>query len=136
MNFLRTVAVVVIGMATLGCGSASDGASRATVFGKVTIDGTAVAEGTIEFEPTGTTKGPKSFGQIVSGAYKMEEANRGPVVGTHKVRINWIKKTGEKDATGADVFVEAIPAKYHSATTLEIAVKAGKNEHDFTLTSQ
>jgi hypothetical protein len=124
-----------------GCGK-SDGLDRAAVAGKVTLDGVPVTGGNITFFPQGGTKGPSAGGTIEDGRYSITAA-RGPVVGSNRVEIRATKKTGRKVQAPmsdrgvlTDEFVEAVPARYNSQSTLECRVEPGDNNLDFTLTSR
>lgn len=133
-----------LGLVTLsGCGGAS-GPARSSISGTVKLDGAPLAEGTISFIPTGPKGGPSSGAPIANGKYTIAAAG-GPTAGDQKVEIHSLKKTGKQipvappavSATGTvDETVEAIPAKYNSATTLTQTVKAGHNTFDFDLKSQ
>ncbi len=122
----------------VGCGK-GDGLNRASVEGKVSLDGTAVEQGSIAFIPTGETKGPTAGGAIEKGRYSIPAA-QGPAVGRYRVEIHAPRKTGKKvqapmapAGTMADEVVDAAPAQYNSKSTLEKEVKAGRNEIDFDL---
>lgn len=131
---------LLVGLAG-GCGNKS-GPERAVVSGKVTLDGVPVESGAISFAPTGETQGLTAGGTITGGEYKLD-AERGPIIGTHKVRINAGKKTGRQvqaamsaPGTMTDEVVEAVPARFNSQTTLTREVKSGENKLDFELTSK
>lgn len=124
-----------------GCGQ-SDGISRATVGGKVTLDGVAITEGTIVFAPSGNTKGPVAGGAIENGLYAIDAA-KGPVVGTNRVELRASKKTGRKvqmpmaqPGVTTDEVVEAFPDRYNVQSTLVTEIKSGKNVVDYELTSK
>ncbi|MEX0728487.1 MAG: hypothetical protein WEB58_04925 [Planctomycetaceae bacterium] len=121
-----------------GCGDS--GPERASISGQVTFDGQPVEDGTISFVPAGDTQGPVSGDRIVNGTYTIP-ADKGPVIGSHKVEIKATRKTGEKipavpPATGEmEVTEDYIPAKYNTETTLTADVVGGENKKDFTLTA-
>ena len=64
--------------------------------------------------------------------------------GAYRVEITARRKTGKKIPVGspapkgtmADEEVEALPARYHTASTLREVLKAGANKVDFPLTSK
>ena len=123
----------------VGC---SDGApNRATVFGAVTLDGQPLESGSIDFFPAEGTRGPTAGATIDGGRYRIESA-KGVAVGKNRVEIHGMRKTGESAAdpfgrgTQIDKFVESVPAKYHSESTLIREVVAGENEIDFEILSQ
>lgn len=124
----------------LGCGK-SDGLDRAAVTGKVTLNDTPVAAGSITFYPTGATKGPAAGGTIENGQYSIAIA-QGPIVGSNRVEIRASRKTGRKVQAPmaergvlADEIVEAVPQQYNSRSTLQRNVAQGDNTLDFDLTT-
>jgi len=124
----------------LGCGN-GDGLNRASVEGKVSLDGTPVEEGTISFAPTAGTKGPTAGGTIENGRYSISAA-KGPVVGRYRVELHAPRKTGKKiqapmapAGTMTDEVGDAMPPQYNMTSTLEKEVKAGRNQIDFDLKS-
>jgi len=139
VELLAVIAALGISIAPcVGCGK-GDGLNRASVEGKVTLDGTAVEQGSIAFLPTGDTKGPTAGGTIEKGRYSIPAA-QGPAVGRYRVEIHAPRKTGKKiqapmapAGTMADEVVDAAPAQYNSKSTLEKEVKSGRNEFDFDL---
>jgi hypothetical protein len=84
-------------------------------------------------------KGQTAGSGIANGLYRME-ASAGPM----KVIINSPKKTDRKQSvptpedTGAmaDLYVDAVPARYNEATELEVTVVPGRNTFDFALESE
>ena len=134
------IATLLLGL-VLGC-EKGDGLDRASVDGKVTLDGTPVEKGAIAFIPTGDTKGPAVGGEILKGEYSIPSAE-GPVMGRHRVEIRASRKTGEMvqapmaaEGEMVEKIVEGVPKQYNSESTLEKEIKAGKNVHDFELTYQ
>ena len=124
-----------------GCGGGSPpGPERATVKGKVTLDGQPVNGGSITFLPADTTKGRVSGGQIQNGEYSFT-GDLGPTLGEQTVKINWQKPTGKKAKdmdTGneLDETAEVIPNKYHVQSQEKRTIKAGENSFDFDLKSK
>lgn len=121
---------------TIGCsGDAASGPPRATVRGKITLDGAPVTGGEIRFRPA--AEGAETSVMIsADGSYQIDLLENGPVVGPNKVFIEWYRPTDEKNDQGNPIFEPAIPAKYNTKTTLAVEMKAGKNEHNFNLESQ
>jgi hypothetical protein len=129
-----------------GCGT-GDGLNRASVSGKVTVNGTPVEKGNISFMPAKGTKGPSVGGEIKNGTFQIPAA-RGPVAGNYTVQLNAPQKTGRKTklapgvsvpglAPGAEIDeVLDLPAQYNTKSTLQKEVKAGKNDFDFELTTK
>ena len=122
-----------------GCGGS--GTSHIAVSGKVTLDGQAVKQGKIVFEPT--DKGKMSVGEIVDGTYTIAE-ERGPTVGTCVVRITATRPTGKKlkaavyadDQTPVDVLEQYLPAKFNQSSSIKVDIDSTANQvHDFSLNS-
>ena len=122
-----------------GCGAS--GPSHVAVSGKITLDGQAVKQGKIIFEPT--DKGKMSVGEIADGAYTIAE-ERGPTVGTCLVRITATRPTGKKlkaavyadDQTPVDVLEQYLPAKFNQSSNIKIDIDSTANQvHDFALNS-
>lgn len=118
-----------------GCGEgAPAGPPRATISGKIKLDGKPVEGGEIRFRPT---TGSETVSRIsADGGYKIDNVVDGPVVGQNKVFIEWYRDSGKKDAEDHMIPEAAIPAKYNSETTLSVEIKAGANEHNFDLQSK
>ena len=138
---MQRIVLAALLLCSFGCGR-SNGLDRAAVAGKVTLDDTPLAAGSITFCPTGDTKGPAAGGTIEDGQYSIAVA-KGPVVGRNRVEIHATRKTGRKVQAPmsdrgvlTDEIVEAVPARYNSQSTLEMNVKAGDNALDFTLTTR
>lgn len=127
--------IVLLAFFASGCGE-TDAVERASVSGNVTLDGSPVASGQIQFIPTGDTKGPASYGIIKDGGYSIAEKQKGPVVGNALVKINSVRETGEKNDGGEPIVEEAIPANYNTNTTLKVAIERGENTRDFELKSE
>ena len=127
--------IVLLALFVCGCGETST-VERASVSGNVTLDGSPVSAGQIQFIPTGDTKGPASYGIIKDGRYSIPEDQKGPVVGNNQVRINSSRETGEKDDIGDPIVEEAIPPEYNTKTTLKVVIEAGEDLHDFELKSE
>lgn len=117
------------------------GLERATVFGNVTLNGAPVESGTIAFYPAEGTLGPSSGGVIEAGRYRVKSA-KGVVVGKSRVEISSLQMSGRMvpDPIIAGVmmeeYVEAIPEKYNTESTLVREIESGKNEIDFNLNSE
>ena len=129
---------VALALLTSGCGESN----RASVYGKVALDGKPLEQGAIKQYPTGDTKGPLTGGVITDGEYHIQAAN-GPLAGHYKVEILSPKTTGKKvplplpypPGTMIDEVVEGIPTKYNTDSTLTADIKLGKNQLDFDMKS-
>ena len=119
-----------------GCGSNDEG--RASVRGKVTLNGEPVDGGRINFTPTGG--GPQSGGVIREGEYDIP-STMGVAIGENRVEIRWTKETGRMvmNPYGGESLgkipeaKEAVPSKYHEKSTLTAEIVDGENEFDFDL---
>jgi hypothetical protein len=118
---------VIVAM-LLGCGPNS-----ADVSGTVSLDGEAVADGVISFQPEKETPGPSAGGRIVDGEYEVPNV----LPGTYRVEIrSW--KTTDKIVNGplgpAKERLNVIPQRYWGeATELRADFRPGSNVVDFTL---
>jgi hypothetical protein len=137
---IRLLSVTLAVALCLGCGK-GDGLNRASVEGKVSLDGAPVEQGSITFVPASGTKGPTAGGMVEKGRYSISAA-KGPVVGQYSVEIHAPRKSGKKvqapmapAGTMTDATVDAAPAQYNSKSTLKKEVKAGRNEIDFDMNS-
>src|SRR4051794_3124636 len=106
-----------------GCGDTN----TSTVTGTVTVDGEPLADGAIRFDPKdGETS--TSGKEIKDGKFTVV----GPA-GIKKVTITSAKMSGEEslydtpDSPVRKVPKQWIPARYNTATELELDVKPGRN---------
>ncbi len=135
---MRLALILLALLASGGCIS-----STPIVQGTATLDGQLIDGGTILLIPLPGTAGTTVGGPIVAGQYKLS-GPAAPVPGKHRVEVRWVRKTGRQvpvptDPKGPgriDEIDETIPAKYNQASTLEITVQAGINQHNLVLTSQ
>ena len=117
-----------------GCGGESAGPPRATVTGKITLDGTPVLGGEIRFRPS---QGAETSTLISSeGTYRIDRLTDGPVVGANKVFIEWFRPSGKVDEDGNPILEAVIPEKYNLSSTLSAEIKPGNNVHHFDLQSK
>ena len=121
-----------------------EGNQRASITGKVTLDGEPLEKGVITFQPVGDTKSPSSGGDISQGQYTVLQT-KGPMAGVFRVEINALRKSGRKIPAGSpappgtmvDEYVNAIPAKYAGELSiLSVEVKPGTNVYDFVDVTQ
>ena len=112
-----------------GCG---DG--RLGVSGKVTVNGTPIENGTINFRPAKGTKGNSAGAGITNGEYKVP-SDKGLKPGTYIVTIQGFRKTGRKVRDPQIGLVdETLPISFKEAGTLEVTVDSRNTTHDFALT--
>jgi hypothetical protein len=130
----------LLGIAVLllaGCGGSPQ---RVHVWGTVTLDGTPIPEGTIEFTPMPGTSGPSTGAGIRDGAYDIP-ASHGPYAeGKYEVRISAMRATGKTMANivpggnrTVPVAENYVPARYNTATTLRVDIPAAAEKIDFAL---
>ncbi|QDT35751.1 carboxypeptidase-like regulatory domain-containing protein [Stratiformator vulcanicus] len=144
------MAVLLCG--AVGCsGGAGDGPQRAPVSGVVTLDGNAVADARVVFEPV--DGGPASTGMTgPDGKFSLQidGIQPGAYTGEYIVRVTTFREekkfydgveapTDPRDIPrptrvepGAP---EKIPAKYNEESELKRTVEAGQNEFQLDLTS-
>ncbi len=135
-----------------GCGGGADyeGAERAAVSGKVTLDGSPVPFGTVAFLGGGSQR--RATGTIRDGTYSIPE-EQGPNLGKYQVEIIGYEHAPQTPAStgtegeeeedrdedvGEDEEAEDIDAlgKQIVRSTQEVEIVSGENTCDFTLTSQ
>lgn len=114
-----------------GCGNAD----RATVSGRVSVQGRPLAEGVVTFRPGLKTPGPEFSGDITGGEYHVE---KDVLPGQYTVEVRSWKKTGRivKSPFGTDTeeIVNAIPERYWGPQTeLSVELQPGSNRADFEL---
>lgn len=142
----RLVVIGIVLASCLGC-SSGDGVTRASVSGKVTLDGAPIEKGTITLVPAEGTKGPAVGGAIQHGSYTIPAA-QGPVLGKYQFQVSAPRKTGRKVKPRPGValppsmadkeFDEIVdlPERYNTQSTLIYEINAGKNTIDLSLTSE
>jgi hypothetical protein len=116
----------VAATAVIGC--RHEAPRRGRVLGTVTVDGVPLAKGQIRILAV-TEGGVGTVGEIVDGAYDIPP-DRGPTAGTYRIEIVSLKLTGRRVRNPdtdelIDEFVNVLPARYHSASTLQIKYDPG-----------
>jgi len=127
------VAVLLAGIP--GCGPGD----RASVSGKVTLDGHAVEDGVISFVG-GKGGSDSAWSKIQDGSYAIA-AGKGPALGANRVEIRWSRKTGKKlpavpPAPASEEVAEAVPERYNTKSELKADIKPGANELNYDLKSK
>lgn len=151
MNVLsRPILNLMFALSILTCAGCSgeSGPVRSRIEGAASLDGTPIAEGTMNLIPIGETKAPTASVQIKEGKYKSEE-NKGPVAGTYRVEIlayrsgKTVTSGGVSGATSGPSAASSvaevemyIPARYNTKSELTYEVAAGENKKDFDLKSK
>jgi hypothetical protein len=140
-------AVILLALIAWVPGGCTRGPSdRGAVKGKVTVDGSPLAQGSIEFIPVDPKLGQTGATGIKDGQYAIA-AERGLLAGEYQVQIRAERPTGRKHWDGmgderrpasqknyVDEMVSYIPAKYNDRTTLKAKIEPGKvNEYDYNL---
>jgi hypothetical protein len=132
------VATTVVLVAVLGCGKSET--ELAKVRGTVTLDGQALVDAKVEFQPvtpadTSLTQLSPSYGKTdARGRYKLmfSQDQEGAIVGTHVVRITTRRESLDDDGNEV-VEPERLPPAYHVRSDLKRFVQAGSNTLDFAL---
>ena len=133
----RLLGLCVLLFAT-GCGSSG----FVPVSGKVTLDGKALANASVLFEPDKANPGPAAEGKTdANGHYTLKVTTKdvqGAVPGKHKVSISASEgDPGEAAGANPKPRKELLPAKYNSETKLTFDVPAGgTSAANFDLTSK
>lgn len=78
--------IISVAFVLVGCGG--DELGRVEVSGDVSLDGTPVEAGRVNFIPEGATKGPASGGAINDGTFRISREH-GPVPGKYLVRVQF-----------------------------------------------
>lgn len=125
----RVVPVAGLLVATLGC-TGEAGPRKYDVTGTVTLNGQPLAEGSVRFQPT-VPGGRPEGASIEEGRFTLQAAE-----GAYQVVISASRPVESKRPMKdmGPSYVEAIPARYNTATTLSADVKpAGPNVFTFAL---
>jgi hypothetical protein len=162
-HFARKI-LNVASTATLAClvltGCGRSGVERASIYGRVTLDGQPVDSGSVRLVCIEEKGGPSSGGDIVNGEYNIDEA-KGPTLGRHRVEVYIPYNTGRKipspmggpvaiteidlnspapsnqnQAGMVDAWADKAPLKYNRESTLEINIESGSNEFDIPMDSK
>jgi hypothetical protein len=131
----RAAIWLLAGVVVAGCGQDSGG--RLEVSGKVQFQGSALANGTIEFV---TADGAQRSGTTITGGTYSIPADKGLLPGKYIVRIDSAQETGPAP-TGppgpesmTQVATNLIPPQYNVNSTLTAEVtESGDNKFDFDL---
>jgi len=118
----------------IGCSANSNGPRTYPVSGSVTLDGTPLKSGDIQFVPESPTEAPDA-GVITDGKFSLKaKAGRKKVVITASRDIPGSTKKG---AMGEDITEQEqyLPPQYNSSSGLSETVKEGTNSFTFELKS-
>lgn len=146
-ELVTTLTVWLLIVSACGCGR-PPGPERAEIKGTVTLDGEPLEQGGLQLFPAEGTQGPTAGSQIVNGKYHVAR-EKGPVLGTYRVVITSVRKTGKKVPLGpeslsphapptamVDDVEQYIPARYNKQSELRAEIESGTNEVNFQLKSQ
>jgi len=131
------LALLSLAVLLAGCG----GSPRLAVTGTVTLDGTPLKEGYIQFRPLPGTPGPTAGAEIVDGRFSIAE-EKGTFAGTFRVEITAMRDTGGTvmdDMTGKNLpaHEQYLPAQYNSQSELTAEVTTtGPNQFEFRLDTE
>lgn len=113
-----------------------DNLPRVAVAGNVTLGGSPLPAGQIQFQPIGEGPAAMAVGEIQDGRYAIEQTS-GPSPGKYRVMIS--SRTAPKigpgeQPGGANLGPETIPKKYNAKSTLEVEIPTeGPATRDFPL---
>ncbi len=136
--YLCVAAGVLVG--SMGCNHSSE-PFRAAVRGRITLDNVPLEQGSINFFPTGTTRGPATGTQIINGLYELSAA-QGPAIGQARVEIVSTKPTGRRltdvrtPGNTLNEMISLVPPRYNRDSTLIANIRTGNNVVDFHLKSK
>lgn len=133
----RWILGAIVVLTFVGCSRSG----RVGVEGAVTLDGTPLEKGSIQFRPAAGTAGPTAGGDIANGKFSIP-AERGPFAGKFTVQISSAGCTGRRvldPRTNAmtDEYGERLPAQYNSQSQLQADVASSGVTHlEFALKSE
>ena len=125
--------LVVVAMAA-GC--PRSGLEKATLSGRITVQGQPIQDGSIRFVPIKGTKGPATVGTIRAGSYTVT-ARGGVPVGTLRVEVEAFRplpgaKPYTKEQARERGIVEGdypkeqfLPPEYNTNSTHEVTIESG-----------
>ena len=138
-------AALVLGVCCLSliCGCGGDAHPLAPVWGRITLDGEALADASVGFEPVrvgdAVSAGPGAYGSTdAEGRFRLETPDRraGATVGKNRVWVRTLRASRGRDGEAMLTAQERIPARYNSKTELTFDVPAeGTEAADFALVS-
>ena len=132
---------VLVGIAAVlmiaGCGGV-DGPELADVSGKVTLNGQALPNAVVQFQPT-TPQGSYSAARTDENGFYVLRFTRdqsGAIIGTHRVSISTAAPDAEDEDGNPRPVPEKVPAAYNAQSTLIRDVQPGTNTIDLALTGE
>jgi hypothetical protein len=130
--FLGLALVALLGL--IGC---NRDVAKSRITGEVTLDGSAVEEGSISFAPS-DGQGPSAGGLIENGTFSIEVPPGPKKVSITSPEVVGQRKAYETDPNSPmiDIVRERIPAKYNAQTELQYTVPSKADEKNFELQSK
>jgi hypothetical protein len=125
--------LLLVGLPLAGCGPG--GPPLGTVSGTVTLDGKALPDALVEFQPEG--QGSPSTGTTdQQGRYELLYApgRPGAMLGKHRVTITTYRQESTDSGQAIEI-PERVPPWYNDQTTLVREVEAGEQTIDFPLST-
>lgn len=132
LRFSLLLAILAVGVSAIGCAKAKPAFPTAKLQGVVTIDGSPVKTGSLQFMPGPTVKGQPSQAAILDGKYSADQVPIGPV----RVLFTITRETGKMIKEYSNTYPEVenlVPEHYRSG--LEITV-SGDAQMPFELLTQ
>jgi len=141
-SFFALAAVGALLVTWVSTRGLSRGPDRASLQGQVSLDGKPLESGVIVLVPSGDTQGPTAGGTLSDGKFHIA-ADGGPVAGRYRVQIKATRKTGRMVKSSVPIgnrreveeTEQFIPARYNTASELEVEIKPGRNRMTFDLKS-
>lgn len=124
----------------VGCGSSS-GPELGSVYGRVTIDGSPLADAFVRFQPLQNGR-PAIATTDSDGYYVLRYTNEsdGAVLGQHIVRISTATPATDSEEGQTAAKLETVPVQYNRDASknpkMQVEIKSGKNEFNFELESK
>lgn len=126
-----TIGALAAGLA--GCGRVEKPTfPSASIEGEVTLDGTAVSTGSLQFVPPADVRGQVAQTKIVNGKYKAQDVALGKV----RVMFNITRETGKMITEYSTPYPEVenlVPPQYRDGVEL---IVTGDDKHAFHLTTK
>lgn len=125
--------LVAVTIPAIGCGEHGD---RLGVRGAVTVDGEPLGQGSISFQPTGSTRGNTAGAVIRDGSYKIA-SDVGLAPGEYRVTFQATKTTGNMVQDAQRGPVPEILTLELAESPFEVTITAANSKQlDFNLTTQ
>ncbi|QDT67091.1 transthyretin-like family protein [Calycomorphotria hydatis] len=130
--------ILLIAVASTGCGQTDDTPALGVVKGKVTLDGKPLDGARVLFQPQAGRPSEAITNEHGDYTLLYLSNHKGALIGQHKVHITTEREGFSDEANDGKTIKgrkEILPAKYHSKSTLTTDVTEGSNTVDFELES-